>query len=451
MHHRRGRRGALLAALVLAAATGCGGLDQTRLLGSDTGGALTTLGFGLGDEVATSRVDAFKAKYPGVDLRVNEGAFDAQQFLSAVASGRPPDLVYLDREVLGSYAHRGALEPLTSCVDRAGIRTGDFREAALDQVTVDDVVYGIPEFNIVPVVMVNTKAAADAGVRPEQIDTSDWDGLRRLGERMTRREGGKLTRLGFYPKMPDFFPMWTRAAGGEILSADGATAGLNSGPAKEALSYAVSVYDSAGGYPTVKAFNDSWDFFGAKNQFATDQVGIMLMENWYLNVLAEASPKAPLAVLPFRGRDGRPLTWATGTAWAIPKGAPHAEQACDFIATMTARETWVTAAKARVAARAKEKLPFTGLYTANKAADDEIFRSVYKPVGPAWVDQAVKVVLQVQDVAFATPPSPAGAEVKDEWEAASTRVLLSGDDVAKALDKAQPQAQSAIDRTNAEG
>lgn len=451
MPQRRGRRGPLAAALVLTVAvTGCGGLSQTRLLGSDTGGALTTLGFGLPDEVATTRVDAFRAKYPDVDLRINEGAFDAQQFLSAVASGRPPDLVYLDRDLLGSYAHRGALQPLTSCVERAGIRTEDFREAAIEQVTVDDQLYGVPEFNIVPVVLVNDKAAADAGVRPEEIDTSDWDGLRRIGERMTRREGGKLTRLGFYPKVPDFFPMWVDAAGGEILSADGTTAGIDSGAAKEALAYAAGVYDQQGGFPTVKAFNDSWDFFGAKNQFATDQVGIMLMENWYLNVLAEASPKAPITVLPFRDRQGQPLTWATGSAWAIPKGAPHPEQACDFIATMTATESWVAAAKVRADARKKEKLPFTGLYTGNKVADEEIFRSVYAPSGTKWVDDAVKVVLSVQDRAFATPPSPAGAEVKDEWEAAVNRVLLSGDDPAAALEKAQPQAQAAIDRTNVE-
>jgi multiple sugar transport system substrate-binding protein len=94
-----------------------GRLSQTRLLGSGTGGALTTLGFGLVDEIASSRVDVFRTKHPDVDLRINEGAFDAQQFLSAVASGRSPDLVYLDRELIGSYAHRGALQPLTSCVD----------------------------------------------------------------------------------------------------------------------------------------------------------------------------------------------------------------------------------------------------------------------------------------------------------------------------------------------
>lgn len=451
MHRRRSRRGTALAvAAVLAAGTGCGGLDQTRLLGSDTGGALTTLGFGLPDEIASTRVDEFRKRHPEVDLRINEGAFDVQQFLSAVASGRPPDLVYLDREAIGSYAHRGALEPLTSCVERAGIRMADYRDSAVGQVTVDGTVYAVPEFTILQVVLVNDKAAADAGVRPEDIDMSDWDGLAALGEKMTRRDGGKLTRLGFHPKMPDFYPMWVKAAGGRILSDDGKTVELDSAPARDALAYAKRVFDAAGGYPAVKSFNDSWDFFGEKNEFATDQVGIMPMENWYLNVLAEASPDAPITVRAFEDRDGNPMTWAGGSAWAIPKGAKHPDQACDFIATMTAADTWVAAAKARADARAKEKLPFTGIYTANKVADDKIFTEVYRPSGRKWVDDAVKVVLSLQDDASGTPPSPAGAEVKTEWQAAANRVLLDGDSPADALGEAQPQAQAAIDRTNAE-
>src|SRR5690242_7121919 len=106
---RRGGLRLIVAAALAVALTGCGGLSQTRLFGADTGGSLTTLGFGLPDEIATTRVDLFRTQHPDVDLRVNEGAFDAQQFLSAVAGGHPPDLVYLDREQLGSYAHRGAL------------------------------------------------------------------------------------------------------------------------------------------------------------------------------------------------------------------------------------------------------------------------------------------------------------------------------------------------------
>jgi multiple sugar transport system substrate-binding protein len=449
MPRRRGLAALTLTA-ALAATAGCGGLSQTRLLGSDTGGALTSQGFGLVDEIASTRVDVFKKKYPDVDLRINEGAFDAQQFLSAVASGRPPDLVYLDRELIGSYAHRGALQPLTSCVDRAGLRMADYRANAVAQTTVDGTLYGVPEFTIVQVVLVNGKAAADAGVDPATIDTSDWDGLAALGEKMTKQSGGKLTRLGFYPKIPDFYPLWVHADGGRLLSDDGTKASLDTDAARAPRTYATDVYAKAGGYPTVKAFSDSWDFFGEKNELATDQVGIMPMDSWYLNTLAEVSPTAPITVLPFKDRNGKPTAWAGGSAWAIPKGAKHVDQACDFIATMTAAGTWMTAAKVRAAARAAKKLPFTGLYTANKVADAAIFRDVYRPSGTAWVDQGVRTVLDLQDAAFATPPSPAGAEVKNEWQAAAAQVLLDGDDPAKVMRSAQKQAQAAIDATNAE-
>jgi multiple sugar transport system substrate-binding protein len=83
---------------------------------------------------------------------------------------------------------------------------------------------------------------------------------------------------------------------------------------------------------------------------------------------------------------------------------------------MTEASTWVAAARAR----AKEDLPYTGTYSANKVADEQIFGEVYKPSEDAKFDQAVQTVLDVQDVAFATPPSPAGAEFQKAWQDAVT-------------------------------
>jgi multiple sugar transport system substrate-binding protein len=103
------------------------------------------------------------------------------------------------------------------------------------------------------------------------------------------------------------------------------------------------------------------------------------MEDWYLNVLAEASPNVDLTVTPFKDRQGNPVTFMTGSAWAIPKGAKNPAAACQFAKTMTEASTWVAAAKARVADRAKKKLPFTGLYSGNKVADEQIFGEIYKP------------------------------------------------------------------------
>jgi multiple sugar transport system substrate-binding protein len=129
-----------------------------------------------------------------------------------------------------------------------------------------------------------------------------------------------------------------------------------------------------------------------------------------------------------------------------PKGAKNPDAACRFAKTMTEASTWVAAVRARAEARAKEDLPYTGTYSANKVADEQIFGEVYKPSGDAKFDQAVQTVLDVQDVAFATPPSPAGAEFQKAWQDAVNRVLAGQAEPAEALERAQREAQAALDK-----
>jgi multiple sugar transport system substrate-binding protein len=435
----------------LAACGGVGGGDDTEGGGGgkDPGkasGKLTTSGFGLGDEIATTRVDAFKKAYPDVQLKVNEGAFDPQPFLSAVASGNPPDVVYMDREILGTYAARGALQPLDDCVDQAGIAMDDFRQPAVDQVTLDDALYGMPEFYDVRTLLINTKALDDAGLTVDDVSTEDWDQLPSLQKQLTAESGGKLTRLGFDPKLPEFLPLWAKANGADLVSDDGRTAQLDDPKVVEALEMTTGLIDDAGGWSSVKAFRDGWDFFGEKNQYAADQVGVAPLEDWYLGVLADVSPDVPLATKEFVDRDGQPVTFATGNAWAIPKGAKNTAAACAFMATMTAKDTWISAAEAKAAAAAKDKVPYTGTFTGNEAADEVIFSDVLEPSGNKAIDDAVQVVLEAQDSAFTTPASPAASEVKDAWFEAVNQVLAGKASPQEALSAAQEKAQAAIDK-----
>jgi multiple sugar transport system substrate-binding protein len=448
-----GRRLAALVAVLSLVVVGCGGVgggdDTQQQTGGDEGtvsGTLSTFGFSLPDEIATTRVDTFKKAYPQVQVKITEGGFDEQQFLSAVASGAPPDLVYVDREIIGTYAARGAIQPLDDCISQAQIDMGQYRPAAVQQVTVDGKVYGIPEFYSVRVMMINNQAVKEAGLSPSDVDTTDWSKLPGLAEKLTVTKGGKLQRIGFDPKIPEFLPMWVKANGGAMLSDDGKTAQLNDPKVVEALTTTAGIVQADGGWNKLKSLRDSFDFFGAKNQFAKDQLGAFPMEDWYLNVLAEASPDVDISVTPFKDRQGNPLTFVTGSAWAIPKGAKNPDAACRFAKTMTEASTWVAAAKARSAARAKKNLPFTGLYSGNKVADEQVFSQVYKPSGNAKFDDAVQTVLGVQDVAFATPPSPAGAEFQKAWQDAVNRVLAGQMEPAAALERAQREAQAALDK-----
>ena len=113
--------------------------------------------------------------------------------------------------------------------------------------------------------------------------------------------------------------------------------------------------------------------------------------------------------------------------------------------TMTAPATWLAAAKARAEARAADNQIFTGVFTGNRVADQEIFSEVYKPSGNGPFDNAVKVALEVQDKAFATPSNPAGAEFKQAWTDGVNRALNGEQDPQAALDQAQQEAQAALD------
>jgi multiple sugar transport system substrate-binding protein len=451
MNRRRGTR-VRLAGLgaVVALTAACGGVSTPGGGGGqDSGSSISTMGFGLPDEIASTRVEAFE-KQSGTTVKVNEGGFDEQQFLSAVASGNPPDVVYLDRNVLGTYAARGAIQPLDDCISEAGIDMSAFREAAVRQVTVDGSVYGIPEFFSVRVVIANDSVLEQAGLSADDVATGDWAKITAAQQAMTAADGGNLSRIGYDPKVPEFLPLWARANGTQLLSDDGRTANLDDPKVVEAVEFTASLVQAGGGWTSFSAFRESWDFFGEQNQYAADQLGAMPMEDWYVNQLAEVSGgQAGVTVAPFLDRQGQPLTYATGQAWAIPKGAKNPEAACEFAKTMTAADTWVAAAKARAEALRAEGGDYTGTYTGNQVADEKIFSEVYQPVDDPQLADAVQTILSLQDAAFALPPMAAGAEFKTAYTDAVTRVLEGRQSAQEAMAQAQQEAQAALDEAAA--
>ena len=421
----------------------CGGVSTGGGDGDGDESSITTMGFGLPDEIASVRVETFEEE-SGVTVDVVEGGFDEQQFLSAVASDNPPDVVYLDRNIIGTYARRGAIQPLDDCIEQAGIDMDDYRDAAVDQVTIDGSVYGIPEFYSVRVVIANDSVLQEAGVSLEQVASGDWEQVAAANAAMSVVAGSDVQRIGYDPKLPEFLPLWARANGAQLLSDDGRTAMLDDPKVVEALEFAASLVEASGGWTSFSAFRESWDFFGEENQYAADQLGAMPMEDWYVNQLAEVGTDG-IAVAPFRDREGQPLTYATGQAWAVPKGAGNPEAACEFAATMTAADTWVKAARARAEALRAEGGAYTGTYTGNEVADEQIFSEVYEPVDDPALAEAVETILSVQDAAFSLPPAPAGAEFQAAYEDAVTRVLEGRQSAAESLAQAQQEAQRALD------
>ena len=444
---RRGFLTGSFGAVVIGALTACGGVGKSsggggKTTGKGDSGALSTQGFGKPDDVGQARIDAFKAAYPNVQVNINEGDFDAQQFLSAVAGGNPPDLVYLDRDRVGTYAAKGAIQPLDEYISSAGIKTSDYRAPALKEVTIDGKVYGIPEFYNTRNILVGGKALDDAGLSLGDLDTADWDRLHTTATKLYKGSGGKISRIGFDPKLPEFLPLWAKANGADLVNADGSP-NLDDPKVIEALTYALSLIDEQGGWSKFKAFRDTWDLFGSGNQFAKNQAGAFPWEGWYVNVLVQASPKLDLRSVPFKDRQSKPVSFETGSAWCLPKGAKNPAAAVNWMKTMTSTDTWLKAAAARQATVDKNKSIFTGLWTATPAADQQI-KAKYVKGGQTGFDKAIENYYASTEYAFPMAASKAGSEIKTAWQEAVNRALSGQQKPDAAMRQAQSEAGKAF-------
>ena len=205
------------------------------------------MGFGTDDEIATTRLDlAEKALGADVDVKLvkGEGSTSSssgvrRQRGRALADLRRPQP---DRDV--RVAGRG--HPRSRTASTASRSTPVSIASPPSTVTFDDQVYGIPEFNVVPIVQADKTLLDSAGVTVDDVNGSDWDAIARANKEIARQEGGKVSVIGYDSKLPEFLPLWVHANGGALISDDGRTPQLDSPEVVEALEFAVGIYDDQG-------------------------------------------------------------------------------------------------------------------------------------------------------------------------------------------------------------
>jgi len=409
----------------------------------NTGKPLDIMGFSTSDEVGTSRVDYAKKQDGKLVVQFDQNGFDPQKFATTMAGGTAPAGVYLDRNLLATYAAKGFLMPLDDCISANGIDTGQYYPDAVKESKYSDKMYGIPDFYTVRAILINNRLMTKAGLTTADFDTSNWDKLTATAKKLYKENGKKPTVLGYDPKLPEYLPQWAMANGGSIIAQDGKPT-LNDPKVVEALTYTVGLINAQGGWANFKSFRDTWDFFGAGNEFAKDQLGAMDYEQWYVNVLAKTPASTDLSAVLFKGKDGKPLSVSTGAAFAIPKNSPNAGGMCQFMKLVTSQGAWEAAAAARVAVVKAKKGTFAGLFSANKKANDALQSQYVKPTSNPKLDAVIKTYYSALDSARAVPPSPAGQQIKQAYEQACTDAL-GGKDPKAALDAAQTQAMNAYD------
>lgn len=245
-----GRIAALALAGALAMATSACGSKGNEAVPSDpteVSGKVTMWIYPIGGDLENTwwkpKVEEFKKKFSKVDVEVvvQPWANRDEQLTTAIAGNKGPDVVYLIPDQVSQYADTGVLADVTDVVAKD---RDDFRPNALQAMTHEDKLYGVPLLMSVTTTMVNKEVMAAAGVTaiPET-----WDQVLEAAPKL-KAKGLYVTAYQADPTATlnlSWYPLLWQA-GGEVLTPDGKKAAFNSEAGVKALEFVKKLVD--GGY-----------------------------------------------------------------------------------------------------------------------------------------------------------------------------------------------------------
>ncbi|MHB0878999.1 MAG: extracellular solute-binding protein [Anaerolineae bacterium] len=373
-------------------------------------------GFGLDDAFAQARVSVFQEANPNITLQPVGGTLNTQQLLTAVASGDPPEVVNVDRTDIASWAGRNAIQPIDDLVTRDAFSFAPYYPFAVEQSRYKDALYGIPQFVNLDLLFINLPVMQEAGVDPATVDPGNWEQMQQLGQQLAIVTGSTVTRTGFDTKMQDGrLWLWSWANGvDQLVSETGDSFSFTAPEVVEAVTWAKETVDLQGGDQARVAFQQTQNFFSDQNPVIIGQTVMTVFEQWLIGVLANDPTLDFFTMVPRMRNSQNDLTQASGLALAVPRGIAGTmrDAAWEFIKGLTSTDSWVAGATAAVEARRQEGVPYTPSITANQEADQTIWASVYKPIGPGF--DATVALYPVALAAARFPYSgPVAAQVRD--------------------------------------
>lgn len=426
------------------------------------------------DKGTDELVRRFEAENPGIRIRLlgmGAGGMNPQKLMTSIVGGAPPDVIKQDRFTLADWASRNAFRPLDDLIERdraTDPRTPtpeQYYDAVWAETQYGGSTYGIPIGADDRVLYYNTaifEEKADelraAGLDPNRPPRT-WSETLAYSKVLTEfDENGQLTRAGF---MPNFGNSWlyiySFMTGGKFLSEDGRTCTFSDPENQEALQFMKDGYDLLGGFDQAEKFRAT--FLGEENDpFLAGQVAMMINGDWILKGFYSYKPDMPFETAPpplpddrFHGRgrfagmpeDERPVTWAGGWSYAIPRGAKNVEAAWKFI-------KWITSTEGRMIdmrgqqdyERSRGRRYIPGMQAQIKANEKAIqeFANQDTPF-----DRALKSHVEMMRHAHIRPTTFAGQVLWDEHVRATDRAMRGDVSVEQALQDAEVAVQRVLD------
>lgn len=263
-----------------------------------------------------------------VKLNIIPSAQFVPKFAAAVSGGAAPDVIATDLIYMPSFAAAGQLTDI-SAEAKALPFYKQLSPSHLRLATYAGKLYGVPYSAEGSILLYNKDLFTKAGLDPNKPPTN-WQEIRDASKKITALGGGVK---GFYfagacagCNAFTLLPLiW--ASGGDVLSADGKTATLNTPAVKNALTLYRDLWKD-NQIPTTARADSGTDFL---NAFTTGKIGMAGSGAFAIGTLKTKYPNVNFGVTYLPGQNGKWSSFAGGDTMAIPKGSKNTKEAFEFI------------------------------------------------------------------------------------------------------------------------
>ncbi|MEV4990253.1 ABC transporter substrate-binding protein [Pseudarthrobacter sp. LMD1-1-1.1] len=424
------KRTKLAAALALAAsltltATGCGGPSGSDTLQASSGGepsGTITLWArdsqkGFMDILADAYNKSHKAQ---VQVTIVPSGNFVQKFGTATAGGSGPDVASIDLVYLPYFASTGVLQDITDEAFKLPYKD-KLSPSHARLSTWEDKTYALPFTAEASVLFYNKELFQKAGLDPakppanyEEI-LSAAKKIRALGpDTYGFTMAGQCGGCNIFEFTPS---VW--ASGGDVLSADGKTAKLDSPEVTKALTFYKQMHD-AGVMPEA-AKTDSGTAQPAL--FQAGKVGMVVLGAFFTQTL-NTDKKIDYGIAPIPGENGGSASFAGGDNIAVTTGSKNKPAAWDFV-------KWATGDEAQTLLAKNSIVPVR----------TDLVKSVYASADPR--NEIFSKALETGKTPYSVVENKLFNDNNGPWATMINEAVFGGD-VQAAQQKAQQAAQQII-------
>jgi multiple sugar transport system substrate-binding protein len=358
---RRGMRAALLL-LVAALLAACGGqgavLERTVVVvvtptpepTAEGGKIVLRVGTGDSGEGLTPHqtiISRFEAANPDIQVQlepVGSGDYYGRIF-NQIDAGNPPDLLQIGDDAVPRFVERGALVPLDDFIDNPDypLDTGIYLPGVLEPGRWNDRQYLLPK-DFSPLAVYYNKKIFDRFGVPYPEDGWTLDEFLATAQALTHDVDGDGTTDIWGVQLPASWPTgfeyWVAAAGGKLVSDDGASfiGYMDSPQTVQALQLYADMHHR---YKVAPPPVDLAAFGGGNTEFADGRAAMRVFGHWPLKEL-QADPEVDLGVvgMPAGPLRANILLWGGFGISSLSKNQEAAWRFLRFYTGVEGAEVW---------------------------------------------------------------------------------------------------------------